>query len=174
MLKQIARRATVREVGGRCLDGLPPGLQFHFDRQKSWFGQHFVHESPFGRIQGSSAYFQNRYMVDTICMSDLGGTIKCKFWFLSCRPDEKLIFDQNIKKHSAESSVTGWLEVRSASRADFHFDCQKSWFGEHFAPQLQYGRDETHIFAFNDLYYANGVKVTLQKQTQTICFSIFR
>ena len=72
----VKKIKAVREVGGRCPDGLPPGLQFHFDRQKSWFGQHFVHESPFGRIQGSNAYFQNRYMVDTICMSDFGGTIK--------------------------------------------------------------------------------------------------
>ena len=57
MLKQTARRATVREVGRRCLDGLPPGLQFHFDRQKRWFGQHFVPESSCGRIQGCSKYY---------------------------------------------------------------------------------------------------------------------
>ena len=59
--------------------------------------------------------------------------------------------------------MTGWLEVGSASRADFHFDCQKSWFGDDFAPELQYRRDETHIFAFNALYYVNGVKLTIQK-----------
>ena len=70
--------------------------------------------------------------------------------------------------------MTGWLEVGSASRADFHFDCQKSWFGDDFAPELQYRRDETHIFAFNALYYVNGVKMTTQKLAKTLCFSMFR
>ena len=57
MLKNTARGATDREVGGTCLEGLPPGLQFHFDRQKPWFGQHFVPESSCGRIQGSNKYY---------------------------------------------------------------------------------------------------------------------
>ena len=52
----------------------------------------------------------------------------------------------------------------------FHFDCQKSWFGDDFAPDLQYRRDETHIFAFNALYYVNGVKMTTQKLAKTLRF----
>ena len=43
--------------GGRtCPEGLPPGLHFHFDRQKSGFGQHFAPESSYGRVQGRNEY----------------------------------------------------------------------------------------------------------------------
>ena len=52
----------------------------------------------------------------------------------------------------------------------FHFDCQKSRFGDDFAPEVQYRRNETHIFAFNALYYVNGVNMTTQKLAKTLCF----
>ena len=66
--------------------------------------------------------------------------------------------------------MTGWLEVRSASRADFDFDCQKSWFGDLFASKLQYRREETHIFVLKALYYVNGVKLMSQKLARTLRF----
>ena len=66
------------------------------------------------------------------------------------------------------------MELRAASRADFHFDCQKSWLGGLSAPKLQYRRNETHIFALHVLYYVNGVKLTTQKPAKTLCFLIFR
>ena len=89
ILKNVTRGATVREVGRTCLQGLPPGLHFHFDRQKPWFGAHFF-----------------RSPIRFACQI-LEGRLYQNFDFLSSRPDEKLIFDLNVKTNRQSGRLAG-------------------------------------------------------------------
>ena len=71
------------------MQGLLPGLHFHCDRQKPWFGAHFF-----------------RSPIRFACQI-LEGRLHQNFDFLSSRLDEKLIFDLNVKTNRQSGRLAG-------------------------------------------------------------------